>query len=380
MKPVKRFIILLLVLNMLFLSGCWNYREVDSLSMVTSIAIDQGKNGYKYHSTFEFMDLSEGKTGSKLMETDGDTIFDCIRNAIGKTEKRLFFSECKVIVINKDLASQGIAPLLDFFMRDAEPRINRNVLISKEKTAAEILQQKPMTNPLIGVEITAMLELNSSKLSESPDVRVFEAVNMMAGEENSLILPTMKIANAQSGKTLELDGTAVFKKDKLVGYLNRNESKYLLFVRDQVKGGLLITSPKDNKDNVTLEIQNSKTEVTPVIKNDDLTLDIKINTQAALAEDQTQVNYSTLSGIKEVEKSAVKTLEYGVNTVINKVQNQYGCDAFGFGSILHQNKPEWWKNAKSNWDETFRSVKYTVTSDVTISNTSTTKEKIKVGE
>jgi len=380
MKPAKRLIILLLSFNMLFLSGCWNYREVDGMSMVTAFAIDQGMGAYKYHVTFEFLNLADNKTSSKLLETDGDTIFDCIRNAIGKSEKKLFFSECKVVVINKDLASQGVAPLLDWLVRDSEPRINRSLVISKEKTAAEILRQKPVTNQLIGVEVGSMIALNSSKLGESADVRLYQAINLMAGDGISLILPAIKITETESGKTLELDGTAVFKQDKLIGYLNRSESKYLLFINDQIKGGLIVTSPKDDNDNLSLEIKTSQTKVTPVITNNTLTMNIKIKVDTDLGEDQTSVDYSTLSGIKEAEKSAAKTLEYGVNNVIKKVQSQYGSDIFGFGSAIYRDKPDLWKKVKPNWDETFRSLKYTISADIVITDTATTKAKIKVGE
>ena len=379
MKPVKRFAILLLVINMLLLNGCWNYREVDSMSMVAAMAIDKGVKGFKYHTTFEFLDLSSGKSGSKLLETDGDTVFDCARNAIGKSEKKLFFSDCKVIILSKDIASEGIAPLVDWLIRDAEPRINLNLFISKEKTAAVILEQKPITDQLIGLEIWRMEIQNSVSLCESPDVKLYQATNILAGEGSSLILPTIKITKGAE-TTLELDGTAVFKKDKLVGYLNRNESKFLLYTNDKIHGGLLVTSPKDDGNNITLEIVDNQTKVTPVMKDNELTMNIEIKMKANLAEDQTSQGYVSESGLKEAEKSAKKTLSYGVNNVIKETQSQYGSDIFGFGSKISQDHPDWWKKVKSSWDQSFQKLSFSITPDVTIVNTATAKAKVKVGD
>ena len=40
----------------------------------------------------------------------------------------------------------------------------------------------------------------------------------------------------------EANGIAVFKKDKLLGYLSSEETKYFLMATDEVKGGLLTFS------------------------------------------------------------------------------------------------------------------------------------------
>src|SRR5512138_1425561 len=180
MKTVRRILILLLTVNMIFLSGCWNYRELDNMLMVAGMALDTGKEGFKYHATFELLDLSQGKTGSKLLETEGDSLFECARNAIGKTKKKLFFSHCKLVVISNQLASEGVAPLFDFLMRDSEPRINLDIIVSKENTAGDILQQKPVTDQLVSIEISDQLKQNTASLGEAPNVKLYQANNMLA--------------------------------------------------------------------------------------------------------------------------------------------------------------------------------------------------------
>ncbi|WP_312693740.1 Ger(x)C family spore germination protein [Caproiciproducens sp.] len=379
MKTAKRFCILLLIAGTLFLSGCWNYREIENLAMVSGFAIDKGTQGHKYHVMFEFLDLSGEQMGSKLLETEGDTVFDAVRNATSKNQKKLMFSECKVVVISKDLASEGIAPLLDFISRDSEPRLTITPIISEEKTAAEILQQKPVTNQLICLEIDQILMQNSSSLSEAPRVKLYQANNMLAEEGTSLILPSIKITKEQTSTTLELAGTALFKKDRLIGFLNRDQSKFLLFIKDQIHGGLLLTSPDPGNGKIALEILGNQTKITPVIKNNLLSIKIEIKMVCAFGEDQTSKDYFTVDGIKKVEKSAGKTLETGVLDLIKTTQAQHGSDIFGFGNLAYQNDPQWWEQAKAKWDRTFRTLNVSVTADVKISNTAVAKSKIEVG-
>ena len=379
MKTVKRFSVILLVFSMLCLTGCWNYRELDNLSMVSGFAVDKGTEGHKYHLTFEFLDLTKNQTNGKLLETEGDTIFDGIRNAISKSQKKLFFSDCKVIIISQDIAREGLAPIFDWITRDAEPRISLNPVISKEKTAADLLQQKPITDQLITQEIWKTLVQNTITLSENPDVKLYQAIDMLGSEGSSLILPAAKVAKTQSETNFELDGSAVFKKDKLLGFLDRNDSKYVLFIKDQVGGGLLLTNPDSSDYKVSLEIAGNQTSVTPEFTDTGVTINIEIKMKAYLAEDQTSKEYSTTKDIKKVEKSAEKTLKDGVSGVIKKVQDLYGSDIFGFGETIYQNSPEKWNKIKPGWDTAFHTLKYTVTTHVAIQNTATANKKIKVG-
>lgn len=373
MKIIRPILVLLLTVNMIFLSGCWNYREVDNMSMVAGIAIDPGKDGFKYHITFEFLDLTHEKTGSKLLETDGDSLFDCARNAIVKTKKKLFFSHCKIVVISNQLASKGVSPLFDFLLRDSEPRINLDVLVSKESTAAVILQQKPVTDQLVSLEISDQLKQNISNLGEAPSVKLYQAYNMLADSGTSLVLPSVKVSK---DKTTILDGTALFKKDKLIGYLNRSETKYLLFINNMIEGGLLMSSPENNKNFITVEIWDNKTKIQPEVRDKDVTVNIEIKMKGSLGEDETSKDYSTVTGVKKAEKSTEEQISYGVDQVIKKVQTQYDSDVFGFGSKIHQDNPETWSKLKDNWADTFRKLKYTVTAEVAIQNTGNARGRV----
>lgn len=380
MKVIKSCCILLLIMVMLCFTGCWNYRELDGLTMVSGFAIDKGEQGHKYHLTFELLNLAENKAAAEQLESDGDTIFDAVRNAIEKTQKKLFFSDCNIIVINQDIASEGIAPLLDWITRDTELRLTIKPIISKEKTAGEILRPKPVTDTLQSFEISKALQLSSVHLSKSPKVELYEAVDMLGGDDTSLILPAIKVTESNRGKTTELDGTAVFKKDKLVGYLDSDESKFLLFLKNQISDSLFLTNLDSKDKNVALEIISSQTKVTPVILNGSVMMNIKIETQAAFAEDQTAKDYLTEDGIKEVEKSADATMQAGVSDLIKKVQKEYKSDIFGFGASISRSMPDWWKKNKSSWDKSFPSLKYTISVDMKITNTATAKTIVKVGD
>jgi spore germination protein KC len=381
MKKIKVICFLMLVCSMVFLTGCWNYREIDTLSIVSGLAIDKGEQGAKYRVTFELLDLSAGSKNAakpKLTESEGDTVFDAVRNVVKSSDKKLFFSDCKIVVISSDLAKDGIQPILDWFARDTEPRITLNLLVSQENTAADILKKEASPDDISSYKISNMLDHDAAFLSKAPQTKLYEAYNILDGKGVSLILPCIKTPVLKSGPTLDLSGTAMFKKDKLIGFLNNDESKFLLFVNDKIKGGMLLTNMDSNQNNITLEISSSKTKVTPVISNDQVTMKINITTKVAMAEDNTGGKL-TQNAIEDIQKSAEKTLVDNVTTTIKKVQG-YDSDIFGFGSAVYRSDSAFWKKVEPEWDKQFASLKCDVTAKVEIENTATAKVKEKGGD
>ena len=129
MNKLKYSVLALLIFSITLLTGCWDYQEIENLFLVNGVAIDEGKNGSGYHLTFDTIDITVGKgktespVKSKLIETNGNTVFDAMRNTIKISGKKLYFADCRIIVISNQIASKGIAPVLDLFNRQTEIRI-----------------------------------------------------------------------------------------------------------------------------------------------------------------------------------------------------------------------------------------------------------------
>ena len=82
-------------------------------------------------------------------------------------------------------------------------------------------------------------------------------------------------------------GSAVFKSDKLVGYLNENETLYMIMIKNKLKEGLIVLKNVSGSDtNVTLEIHENKTKLTPLYNNGTASLIIDIYPVATIDEVQ----------------------------------------------------------------------------------------------
>lgn len=374
-----------MLITMLLLSGCWNYREIDKLAIVSGLAIDKNAQGDQFLLTAEIIDLKETMTQSKIasrkIEAKGESIFDAMRNMIKISAKKLYWSHAKAIVVSKDVATQDIVSIVDWISRDHEARITLNLFVSKEQTASELLFQQSVTTDIRSFEMEDMLMGNRS-LSKAPNVKVYEFMNDLSEEGISGILPALGITMNMDEKTAELSGTAVFKKEKFIGFLDEEDSKFLLFVKDKIKGGVYTIKVEEESPNeiITLEIFKNKTKITPVYNNDILSIMISTTTEVAIEEQNTTNNYIDEEGRKKLISIAEKTLEQDVENTIKKVQQDFGSDIFGFGRIVKAEMPSLWKTMDKKWDTIFKDLEVHVNSEIKIKNSSLTSAPLKVGD
>lgn len=300
---------------------------------------------------------------------------------INISAKRLYWSHCKVLIISQDVAKDGIIPIIDFVIRDAEPRLTLKTLVSKEKTAKELLKQQSITTEVRAFEMDFMVEANNH-LSKSIEVDVVKLVDVLSDQGIYPYLPAIRIILNNGKETANLSGIAVFKGDKFLGFLNEEDTMFFLFAINKIKGGVFILNPdKENlKDKVTLEIFENKTKVQPVYLDGRLKMKIDVITDVSLSEIDTTRNYVDVKNLNTLEKEAEAYVKNHIEATIKKVQEDYNSDIFGFGRIVMQDMPSLWKSIENEWDKIFQNLEVEVNVDLTIKDIGLTSRPIKVGD
>ncbi len=383
MKKRSPFIVFVVILVVSTI-GCWDYREINKLSIVTGLAIDRGENS-KYKITFEIVDTQEGgiekKIKSKLIESEGESILDSIRNSLKVSSPRLYFGHLDVVILSEQIAREGVIDIIDFLNRDTEPRLNIDLMVSKEKTANEILSAQSTTSVLRSFEIEQTLK-EQDNLSESPRVRVYQFVNHLPCEGIAPVLPVMGVVESAGKKTFTLSGTAVFKGDKMAGYLNEEESNFYCFVSDKVKRGLIVLedSPETEGVDITLEIYDSVTKVKPVYSDGKVSMNIMIKVSAALAEQTGSNKFESGIEVLKVQKAAEEYLKSNTVKTIQSVQKKFGLDIFGFGKEVYSEMPKLWKEISQDWNSIYKEMDVNVSVSVELKNRGLLRDPIAVGE
>jgi spore germination protein KC len=218
MKGAKISLAFLFVIAAVFLTaGCWNYRELNTMMIVAGIAFDKGDNGKGYHLSYETLDVS-GESGEKqpsikslLIESDGETVFDAARNALKRSDKKLYFGACEAVIISDAMAREGIAGLLDWLARDAEPRNTIDIYIAREKTAKEVIMQKSLTDPITSVTIKAALGEMETSVDLATEQGMAETEKAASESVAANICRVIEKARDEYGSDIFGFGSAIYK-------------------------------------------------------------------------------------------------------------------------------------------------------------------------
>ncbi|QZY54580.1 Ger(x)C family spore germination protein [Crassaminicella profunda] len=384
---MKKIILIFIILfNAIFTTGCWNYREINDMSIAVGMAVDYDKENHKVILTTEvvYPMVANGDTKIKpeIIKAKGKNIFEAIRNMIPLTGKKVFWAHAKVIIISEEVAKNEdmLISLVDFAKRDAEYRDDIWMILSKEKTAGEILKTDVLVQDIVSFQLEDILK-NERGVEKYEAIPLWKFVDDLAAEGIQPSLPTVKITSYKDKKIAEMYGTGVFKGTKLVGWLNGDETRSFLFVIDKIKGGVIVVEEGTPKEpiRVALEIFKNKTKVKSIYENGELTMKINTETTVNINELESQIDFINEKGRSKVKKDAEKLLESKIKKIIKKVQKEYNSDIFGFGSIVEREHPKVWKEVKKDWDKIFRELKIEVNSEINIRGSSLRSKPIKVG-
>ncbi|WP_053955686.1 Ger(x)C family spore germination protein [Inediibacterium massiliense] len=373
------------ILSIIFLSGCWNYREINNTSIAAGLAVDYDKNKKQVILNAEIIypTIAGGETTlkSQIVRGEGRNSFDAIRNMIQTTGKKIFWAHAKIIVIGEEAAKNEkvLISLIDFAKRDAEARDDLWVLVSKEKTAEEILTMNPLIQDISSFQIEDILK-NEKGISKYVATPLWKFVDDLSSEGISPVLPTASTNIFEGKKIVEIYGTEVFKKAKPVGWLNGNETKSLLFVLDKLKGGALVIDQKQEKSyqKIALEILKNKTKIEPIDKDGQIIINISTKTTVNINDLESKINFMDKKIMSEIQKTAEKKIEEDIQKVVEKVQKEYNSDIFGFSQSIERKYPKLWTEMKPNWDRVFKNLKVNVHSDVLIRGSALRSKPIEV--
>lgn len=380
MNMLKKVILVFITLILLIsVTGCWNYSEVDEISIVAGVGIDKGKKEGEIAVTVEIVDTKEGsqseQTGFKMLTLSGKTIFDIVRGMISITGKKLFWSHSKVIVLSEEIAREGVIKVIDWYNRDTETRSDVFIFVSKEKTAQEVISLSSVTESIMAYALAQQMR-SEHNTSTAPVVEIWDFIDKLEASGEFAIAPLIYIYEENKTKNARVSGTAIFRMDKMVGTISGEETKYMLFTKDQIQGGVLPLNDEQGKPAFSLEILSNKTKVKPIWNDGKLQMQINTETQVGLDEVMAPEEFNNIGSKEILEKRAGKELQQRMLSVIHRVQQDYHADVFGFGELVHERMPQTWKKVKENWGQEFSELDVVVNSKVIIKSSGQTNRSI----
>lgn len=387
---MKKYMMVILFFS-LFLSGCWDRRELDQLAITMAIGFDKVDDEYLISAQVVVpseMSAKGGKGSSQvtLFTARGETVYVAFRKMTKESPRKIYPGHLQMLVIGEELAKEGISEALDVLSRDYEIRPDFYVVIAKESTAAEILNVTTTIESIPANKMFKSLNVSEKAWAGTKSINLDGLITDLISEGKvpaitgiQLIGDPKKGASNENTQTIEpaaslkYDNLAVFKGDRLVGWLDEIEAVTYNYVANTVTTTVR-NIPCPNGGLATIEIFKSKSEVKGKMNNGKPEIDIKVKAEGNVGSVECKIDLNNLETIAALEKSFKNQAERKGKEAIESIQQQFGSDIFGFGEVFHRSYPEEWKKMKDNWDEEFPNLTTNLEVDLTIRRLGTIKK------
>ena len=372
---------LFLVIIILSLTGCWNYRELNELALTTGIALDKTEDGYLMtilisNSKKSSSSGSESQAATVVYEGKGKTIFEAGKDVALAVSKQVYISHIETLIVSEEISKTDIIDALDFLFRYPQVRNEFYVVVAQECKASDVLKITMPLESFPSQNISKNLELTNKLQAFTSAITFNELVFDLLAEGLNPTLPTIHIiGDVESGNKnenieqnmpdtyLKLGMLAIFKGDKLIDIAKSDESKGINIVNNRVKTTIIPATFDNNEAIVEL---NSLDVKYSFILNDipEVTLDIKVD--GAIQEVTGNLDLRDENVLKIIKSKAEEKVNDYANKAIIYAQEKK-TDIFGIGNKIYKKNYKYWYKVKENWDdEIFPNIKFNINTTFTI--------------
>lgn len=306
--------IIILVGIILLLSGCYDYKELNDMSIISAIGIDYVDNEYQvsFEVTESSKDGSSTEIQTKLVTGSHSNISDAFNEAMNKTDKEVYLEHVELLVVSKSLAEYGLNDCLDYIIRDT--KINNNYFVVVSDNPKEILtsheENKSMSQ--IMVDIVSYTQGNTN--IDDLDILVSKYIT---GKED-IALPYITL----NDKMIEYNKIAYFNEDKMVGEIDYKMYSFLVLDTKDILFTCNGNTIKAYDKKISLEVKNNK-----------IVINIKVNGQVnEISKDINLKDADSYSKLEKVMNEQIKkeSIEF-IDTIIDR-----DSDLLGFKDIYYK--------------------------------------------
>lgn len=360
MKRIK-FLILLLPL----LSGCYNYRELNELGITTAVSIDYKDNNFyviaEVINPIKQQDASSSNNSPFVnYNSSSSSLQDAFRKVVLESPRQLYAAQLEIIVLSEEVVNNHLEEVLEYFARDPESRTEIKIIVAKSEDSTKAITLQTLLTSLSSSNIIKSLDLQSKVLGMAYPVTLNELLNMYIDPYLEVVLPSMtlygnyeigdekeNITTSSPKAIVKIDGSTITKDNKILGYLDLEESKILNLINGKLKetiikmnyyDGYIIFEPNRIKVSRELDIKNN------IIK-------INISGYSKTKEIQSNINVKDPKEVEKLNKALNMELEKKITDTFNSIREKYSTDVFGFQELYYRTNYKYFKENCTNWYE-----------------------------
>ena len=375
---------LMIISSIITLAGCLEPVELNKIGIVTGFGINKTEDGYIVTAQILNPAAIAGETSNALpvytLKAEGASIHEAVSHVGQIMSSGFFLSHLNVIVIDEEFAKDGFSPLLNFALRHTEIRPDISIVVAKDSCANEVLNVVTALDmiPAAQLNVSSMLHSHTGRLTS---YNLYDVVDMINGDNINVVLNAVSIhreedhldqsidrkdgrtgQTSENGSTIDnildisnpvqlrIEHLAVFKVDKLVGFLDSDEAQLYNIVMGDNKRYVLFT--KIEEDYYTsARISKVKSKITTDLAKNQAT--IKLDLDATILENTYPVDLTNAENLLAISEYLKAQFEKDINAFIEKVQSELKSDILGIGGRAYYQDNKLWKEKEGYWSDIF---------------------------
>ena len=383
-NKIKLDKVIVCIICVLFLTGCYDKEEIDNITYVIAMGIDKGekeniKITMQYFTINEKSDDKAGNEETTSISLETSSILNGINMINNSIDRKLSFSHTKLIVISEELSKDGnLTALLKPIQNLKEFRPNVYIAVSKQEANKYLKAIEKLKKPNIARYYELMFssyQYSGYYLTTTKEDFYYK----MGDEDISAIAPYVAINNQkekdkkddefvageipEKGKetNVQIMGLAVFNNDKMVDFLTGKEVMHYLMSLGEFKRGIYTIEDPLKKDRfINIRLRQSKKPTVEIdIKNEPkIKLGIQLNCDYIYFE--SDVNYNNKQKNAILVNHIERTIEQNIKKLLYKTSKEMDGDICLFAKFARKNFLNWKEWKKYNWKNNYKDSKFDV--------------------
>lgn len=376
-----------------FVSGCWSRRELNELAVASAIGID--KAGDQFRVSVQIIapgEVTAGKSSGyetpvAVYSSTGKTLAEAIRKMTTVSPRKVHLSHLYVVVFGEELARAGIGKTIDYLLRDHEIR-RREVyaIVAKGASAEETIKVLTHLDKIPAIQMAGSIDTMKRYWAPTVSIQLGEVSNSLYDENKNLVISGVEIKGTTDGDTkknveavasptyLKFSSSAVFRRDKLIGWLDEREGRGYNTIRNKVIHSVGYIPCADGE--IAVEAYRVDTKLKAHTADGKPRIEVDVQIEDKVLDVQCKLDLTNPDTISELEKKREKVVTELIESAVRKAQQQYKTDIFGFGDVVRRSDPRGWQSLKSQWEQLFPDVPVTIRVDAKIRNLGTLNNTI----
>lgn len=364
-RKINRLIILLILV--FFLNGCWDYQDVNNRSIVISVGVDRVDGNIQFITEIAKLKAELGKEQEKAEITNvytdvsyGKTFEEARVDVDSQRPHPTFLGATRVVIFGTNIARESIEPYLNRINKMYDYRKTLLPVISC--VSPRELLSIPVENDIsVGFLIEDTINFLSKRgLALYPSIG--DLLSNIALGVVGYVIPHIGIEQ----DSIKYIGLAVMKDSKLIDVLETKDTTGLLYLLgDNPKLTEIVPGTK-NKDNILsfgTKIKDRK--IKTKYEDGKIAIDINLDLSGQLKY-QYYVESISDEELEKAERIIENKIKNDIETIIEKSQKVYECDIFQFAKIFRADNPKIFKEI--NWLEEYPKAKLNVNVKIKIIN------------